>query len=153
MPPLIRPGTGQLQLHWFVPGLISGGMAALFAYLSDRVVPPEVRLRMTQIAIATAITFATLEGAHLAHRSLTALFVLFTGAYGAFAYWAHRTRALAVLAMLAASWIVLSTVWLIKLVPGFDFGADLLAGLWILVSASVSVTALTRWHRLWSAQS
>ena len=151
--------AGPLQFNWLVPGLICIAMAALFAFVSDRIVPAEVRARMMLIAIATAITFATLEGAQLAYRGSGAsiipgaMFVLHTAIYIACAYWAHQKRALAVLAMLAASWIVLSTVWLVERVSNFDFGGVLLAGLWILTSASVSVAVLTRWHRSWSAHS
>ena len=154
--------AGQLQLYWLVPGLICTAMAALFAFISDRIVPRDVRARMTQIAIATAITFATLEGVHLAERATSpwawasinpVLFILQTAVYIAFSYWAQQKRALAVLAMLAASWIVLSTVWLVKLVPNFDIGGALLAGIWILASAWVSVTVLTSWHQAWSTQS
>ena len=152
--------AGQLQLYWLVPGLICMAMAALFAFISDRIVPQDVRARMTQVAIATAITFATLEGVHLADRATRPwasinplLFILQTVAYIAFSYWAQQKRALAVLAMLAASWIVLSTVWLVKLVPNFDIGGSLLTGIWILASAWVSVTVLTGWHRAWSKQS
>ena len=148
-----------LQFNWLVPGLICIAMAVLFAFVSDRIVPAEVRARMTLIAIATAITFATLEGAHLAHRGSgvsivpEVLFVLHSATYVACGYWAHNQRALAVLAMLAVSWIVLSTVWLVERVPDFDIGGALLAGLWILASASVAVAVLTRWHRKWSAHS
>ncbi len=145
--------SGQLQLHWLAPGLICIAMAALFAYLSNRVVPADVRARMTQIAIASAITFATLDGVHLAQRGPGAAFLLHTAAYVALAYWAHRKQALAVLAMLAASWIVLSTVWLVRVVPHFDVGGALLTGIWILLSGWAAVTALSQWHRAWSARS
>ena len=106
---------------------------------------------MTVIAIASAITFATFEGVNLAHQGPFVLLCLHTAAYVAFAYWAYQKRALAVLAMLATSWIVLSMVWLLKVVPNFDVFGSLLTGIWILVSASVAVTVLTRWHRAWSA--
>jgi uncharacterized membrane protein len=142
-----------LNLHWLVPGVISLAMAALFAVAPDRLVPLNVRARMSVIAIASAITFATLEGVNLVHRGPIVLFVVHTAVYLAFAYWAHQKRGLAVLAMLATSWIVLSTVWLVKLVPNFDVVGSLLTGIWILLSASIAVTVLTRWHRAWGKQS
>jgi uncharacterized membrane protein len=142
-----------LQMHWLVPGAISLVMATVFAISPNSLVPHNVGARMSVIAIASAIAFATFEGVNLALRGPFVLFVLQTAAYMAFAFWAHQKRALAVLAMLAASWIVLSTLWLAKLTPNFDFAGSLLTGIWILLSASIAVTVLTRWHRAWGKQS
>lgn len=109
------------------------------------------------IASGTAATLMVVTGSAWrrdgsALRSDAPVVLAFAAICGvlAFATWA-RKRDVFPLALVAASWIAISTTWIARAMNFNGMGSFLLLALWLIAVSTAAAMLLMRWLRLWRA--
>ncbi|HSI58687.1 MAG TPA: DUF2157 domain-containing protein [Ideonella sp.] len=144
-----------------LPCLVNLAGAGLFAALHRGrfalAAPPWLAQFLAAIGLAygTAATLAALldrsydglGGGFVQQAVVVLVFAAISVALG-LATW-RRKRDVFPMALLAASWIVISTSWLVKALSFNDLGSFFLVTLWLIAASTATGMQLMRWQRAW----
>jgi uncharacterized membrane protein len=148
-----RFGFGRPLLILFAC-LINLGGAALFLQLRQ----PQWLAHMagtfgflfgTAACMIVIVSTPTYRGSDGAVQNL-AVIAGFAAACGGVAYWTLRARSdVFPMALICASWIAITTVFLAQHLPTQDFGGFLVLSIWLIGTSTAAGVMLMRWVRAW----